>query len=285
LKAVETLLTGRGHSVSVRPEAPSVIIGERINPTGKKKLAEALRKGDMQLVREIALTQAEQGARVIDVNVGAADVDEERMLPLAVLTAAEATGLPISLDSTHETALPAALKVVGGTPLINSVTGEEASLARVLPLVKEFNTAVIGLTMSDDGIPEAPEDRLRVAEKIVERAARLGIAPERVLIDCLTLTVSADHRAGAVTLQSIRLVREKLGVNLTLGASNVSYGLPDREVLNNHFVALAIAAGVNCPIVDPGKVRGAIVAADLLAGRDEYAQNYIAYYRATHPEA
>lgn len=282
---METFLSGRSLPTVISPDTPTVIIGERINPTGKKKLAEALRAGDMELVRQLANTQKEQGAQVIDVNVGAAGVDEEQMLPLAVETAASAAGLPICIDSTHEKALPAALQVVGGRPLINSVTGEEASLARVLPLVKEFNTAVIGLTMSDDGIPETSEDRLRVAEKIVERAARLGIGPERILIDCLTMTVGVDHRAGAITLKAIQLVREKLGLNLTLGASNVSYGLPDRDLLNNYFVALAIAAGVNCPIVDPSKVRGAVIVADLLTGRDEYAQNYIAHYRANHPEA
>ena len=279
---METHLAGRQLTTTISPTCPTVIIGERINPTGKKKLAEALRARDLQTVRQLALTQAEQGAQVIDVNVGAAGVDEEVVLPLAVATAAVTTGLPISVDSTHEHALPAALKICGGTPLINSVTGEEASLTRVLPLVKEFNTAVIGLTMDDDGIPDTPEGRLRVAEKIVGRAAQIGIGPERILIDCLTLTVGADHQAGAVTLAAIRLVRERLGVNLTLGASNVSYGLPDREVLNNYFVALAIGAGVNCPIVDPAKVRGAILIADLLTGRDEYSQNYLAYYRAAH---
>ena len=282
---MESILAGRQRNVTISSEAPTVIIGERINPTGKKKLAEALHAGDMEMARQLALTQAEQGASVIDVNVGAAGVDEAAILPLAVETAASATGLPISIDSTHEKALPAALKICGGMPLINSVTGEAASLARVLPLIKEFNTAVIGLTMDDDGIPETSEDRLRVAEKIVERAARLGIGPERILIDCLTLTVGADHRAGAVTLGAIQLVREKLGVNLTLGASNVSYGLPDREALNNCFIALAIGAGVNCPIVDPSKALGAIRIADLLTGRDEYSQNYLTYYRATHPEA
>lgn len=281
---METQLVGRRSSVAISPALPTVIIGERINPTGKKKLAQALRDGQLDTVRQLALTQAEQGARVIDVNVGAAGVDEADALPRAVDTVAAATGLPISVDSTHEIALPAALKLCGGTPLINSVTGEEASLARVLPLVKEFNTAVIGLTMDDEGIPATPEDRLRVAEKIVERAGRMGIGPERILIDCLALTVGADHRAGAITLEAIRLVREKLGVNLALGASNVSYGLPDRDTVNCYFIALAIAAGVNCPIVDPGKSRAAILIADLLTGRDEYSQNYLGFYRATHPD-
>ncbi len=280
---METILVGRQTVVTVSPDCPTVVIGERINPTGKKKLAEALRAGDMTLVRELALAQAAQGGQVLDVNVGAAGVDEESLLPLAVETVAAATGLPISIDSPHDKALPAALKVCGGKPLINSVNGEQASLDRVLPLVKEFDAAVIGLTMDETGIPESAEGRLRVAEKIVERAAQLGIGPERILIDCLALTVGSDHKAGAVTLAAIRLVREKLGVNLTLGASNVSYGLPDRDLLNNYFIAMAIAAGVSCPIVDPAKAVGAVRVADLLAGRDEWAQGYLRHYRATHP--
>jgi 5-methyltetrahydrofolate--homocysteine methyltransferase len=282
---VDTQLVGRQTAVTISPECPTVIIGERINPTGKKKLAEALRAGDMEIVRQLAVTQSAQGAQVLDVNVGAAGVDETTLLPLAVETAAAATGLPICIDSPHEKALPAALAVCGGTPLINSVNGEAASLARVLPLVKEFGTAVIGLTMDDDGIPDTADGRLRIADKIVERAAQLGIGPERILIDCLALTVGADHRAGWVTLEAIRLVRRELGVNLALGASNVSFGLPDREGLNNYFIAMAISAGVNCPIVDPAKTLGAVRAADLLAGRDEWAQLYLEYYRATHPEA
>jgi 5-methyltetrahydrofolate--homocysteine methyltransferase len=282
---VETLLVGRQTAVTISPDCPTVIIGERINPTGKKKLAEALRAGDLEVVRQLALAQAAQGAQVLDVNVGAAGVDEERLLPQAVALAADSTGLPISIDSPDEKALPAALQVCGGKPLINSVNGEEKSLARVLPLAREFGASVIGLCMDDDGIPETAEGRLRVAEKIVERAARHGIGPERILIDCLALTVGADHTAGATTLAAIRLVRETLGVNLTLGASNVSYGLPDRDGLNNYFIAMAIAAGVNCPIVDPAKALGAARTADLLTGRDEWARNYLAYYRATHPDA
>jgi len=282
---METKLAGRKVEVTISPELPTVIIGERINPTGKRKLSEALQDGDMEHVRQLAVTQMESGAQVIDVNVGAAGVDEEILLPRAVETVASATGLPISIDSTDEKALPAALKICGGKPLINSVNGEEASLERVLPLVKEFDAAVIGLTMDDDGIPDTAEGRLRVAEKIVERAAKMGIGPERILIDCLALTVGADHRAGLITLQSIRLVREKLGVNLALGASNVSHGLPDRDSLNNYFIALTIAAGVNCPIVDPAKAHGAVIIADLLTGRDEWSQYYLAYYRASHPNS
>lgn len=282
---METKLAGRKVEVTISPELPTVIIGERINPTGKRKLAEALQAGNMEYIRQLAMTQMDTGAQVIDVNVGAAGVDEENLLPRAVETVALATGLPISIDSTDEKALLAALKMCGGTPLINSVNGEETSLERVLPLVKEFDSAVIGLTMDDDGIPDTAEGRLRVAEKIIERAAKKGISQERILIDCLALTVGADHRAGLITLQSIRLVREKLGVNLALGASNVSHGLPDRDLLNNYFIAMTIAAGVNCPIVDPIKARGVVIIADLLTGHDEWSQCYLAYYRSTHPDS
>lgn len=282
---METVLVGRQTAVTISPGSPTVIIGERINPTGKKKLAEALRSGDMDYVCQQALLQVQQGAQVIDVNVGAVGVDEEAVLPRAVEIVAAATGLPVSIDSPHEKALPAGLKICGGKPLINSVTGEEASLARVLPLAKEYDASVIALTMDDGGIPDTAEGRLRIAEKILERAAQMGIAANRILVDCLTLTVGADHQAAMITLGAIRLVREKLGVNLALGASNVSHGLPDRETINNYFVAAAILAGVNAPIVDPGKIRQAVVVADLLAGHDEYAMNYLQYYRATHPES
>jgi 5-methyltetrahydrofolate--homocysteine methyltransferase len=248
---VETTLVGRTTAVTISPVHPTVIIGERINPTGKKKLAEALRAGDMDYIRQVAVMQMEQGANVIDVNVGAVGVDEEAILPRAVEVVANATGLPISIDSPHVQALPAALKICGGQPLINSVTGEPASLERVLPLVKEFDASVIGLTMDENGIPGTAEGRLSIAEKILERAAQMGIGPERILVDCLALTVGADHRAAITTLDAIRLVREKLGVNLALGASNVSHGLPDRDAINNYFIAMAILAGVNCPIVDP----------------------------------
>lgn len=282
---METILLGRQTAVTVSPESPTVVIGERINPTGKKKLAEALRTGDMDYVCQQALLQMQQGAQVIDVNVGAVGIDEEAVLPRAVEIVAAATGLPVSIDSPHEKALPAALKISGGKPLVNSVTGEEASLERVLPLVRDFDASVIALTMDEGGIPETAEGRLQIAEKILERAAQMGISANRILVDCLTLTVGADHHAAMVTLGAIRLVREKLGVNLALGASNVSHGLPDRELINNFFVATAIIAGVNAPIVDPGKIRQAVVIADLLAGRDEYAMNYLQYYRATHPES
>jgi 5-methyltetrahydrofolate--homocysteine methyltransferase len=196
----------------------------------------------------------------------------------------ETVDVPIAIDTADGKALAAALAVhrevnPDGKALINSVNGEEASLARVLPLVAEYGTAVIGLCMDDDGIPETPEQRLAVAIKIVERAAEYGIPKEDIVVDCLALTVGADSKAGWITLEAIRMVKEELGVNMALGASNVSFGLPDRETINGVFLGMAIARGLNCPIVDAAKVAHYIQAADLALGRDEYAMRYLKAYR------
>jgi len=206
------------------------------------------------------------------------------MLPKAVRLVMETVEVPVCIDSADVDALQAALAVhrelaPEGKPLINSVNGEEARLEQVLPLVAEYKTAVIGLTMDDEGIPDTSEKRLAVARKIVERAEGLGIPRENVVIDCLALTVGADSQAGVVSLGAMRMVREELGVNMTVGASNISFGLPDREVINWAFLAMAIQNGLNCPIVDAAKVRPAILAADLVLGRDDYAMRYIKAYK------
>jgi 5-methyltetrahydrofolate--homocysteine methyltransferase len=282
---METILKSAQRTVIISPEKPTVLIGERINPTGKKRLAAALGEGNLDIVRIEAEAQVEVGADVLDVNVGATGVDEVALLPQAVRLVMETVQVPVCIDSANAEALRAALAVhkelaPEGKPLVNSVNGEEASLERVLPLVAEYKTAVIGLAMDDDGIPPTPEKRLAVARKIVERAEALGIPREDVVIDCLALTVGADDsQAGRITLETIRMVREELGVNMTLGASNVSFGLPEREVVNWAFLAMAIQNGVTCPIVDAAKVRPAILAADLLLGRDEYAMRYIKAYK------
>ncbi|MGD8794556.1 MAG: dihydropteroate synthase [Anaerolineae bacterium] len=281
---MDTILKGMGKKVTIGGDRPTVILGERINPTGKKKLAAALVAGDLEIVRQEALNQIEAGADILDVNVGAASVDEVDLLPKAVKLVLETAEVPVAIDTADGKALAAALamhKEVNpeGKPLINSVNGEEASLERVLPLVAEYGAAVIGLCMDDDGIPETPEARLAVAKKIIDRAAALGIGKEDILIDCLALTVGADSKAGWTTLEAIRMVNEEFGVNMALGASNVSFGLPDRELLNGVFLGMAIARGLNCPIVDAAKVRPYILAADLALGRDEYAMRYLKAYR------
>ena len=281
---METVLKGTVKEVIIGDGRPTVIIGERINPTGKKKLAAALVAGDLEIVRREALAQVEAGADVLDINVGAAGVDEVDLLPRAVRLVMETVDVPVCIDSPNVEALAAALAVhrelaPAGKPLINSVNGEEASLARLLPLVAEYGAAVIGLCMDDEGIPDTPERRLAVARKIIERAEGMGIPREDVLIDCLALTVGADSKAGWTTLEAIRLVKEELGVNMALGASNISFGLPEREVINGAFIAIAIAAGLNCPIVDAAKVRPHVLAADLALGRDDYAMRYIKAFR------
>ncbi len=276
---METIIRSKTQSVTIAPDRPTVIIGERINPTGKKRLAEALVARDMSRVRQLALSQIADGAAVLDVNVGAAGVDEVEVLPMAVRTVMEAVEAPLCIDSANAQALRAALDTYEGKALINSVNGEEASLARVLPLVKEYGAAVIGLTMDDNGIPATAEQRIAIAQKIVERAESLGIPREDVLIDCLALSVCTDASAALTTMQAIRGIREQLGVNMTLGASNVSFGLPDREAINSAFLAMTIAAGVNAPIVNPEQSRGIILISDLLLGRDEYAMTYVGYYR------
>ncbi len=281
---MKTVLKGMGKPLVIEAGGPTVIIGERINPTGKKKLAAALTVGDLEVVRQEALAQVAAGADVLDVNVGAAGVNEVDLLPKAVKLVLETAQVPIAIDTPNAEALAAALALhrelnPEGTPLVNSVNGEEASLKRVLPLVAEYGAAVIGLCMDDDGIPDTVERRLQVAKKIIDRAEGLGIGRERILIDCLALTVGADSKAGLTTLEAIRKVKSELGVNTALGASNVSFGLPDRETLNGAFLAIAIAYGLNCPIVDAAKVRHYILAADLALGRDAYSMRYIQAFR------
>ena len=281
---METILKSAKKTVVISPEKPTVLIGERINPTGRKRLAAALVEGNLEIIREEAEAQVEAGADVLDVNVGAAGVDEVDLLPKAVRIVMETVDVPVCIDSADIGALWAALTVhrelaPEGKPLINSVNGEEERLEKVLPLVAEFNAAVIGLAMDDDGIPNESAKRLAVARTIVERAGALGIPPEDIAIDCLALTVGADSQAAVVSLGAMQMVREELGVNMTLGASNVSFGLPNREVINWAFLAMAIKNGVNCAIVNATKVRQAILAADLLLGRDDYAMRYIKDYK------
>lgn len=277
---METILRSKSREVIIGPDQPTRIIGERINPTGKKLLAESLAKGDMSRVKRLAEEQVAAGAAILDVNVGAAGVNEVEVLPMAVRAVMEVTDVPLCLDSANAQALRAALEVYEGKALINSVNGEEASLGRVLPLVKEFGAAVIGLTMDERGIPKTAEERLEVAKKIVSRAEAMGIPREDILIDCLALAVGADTTAGSVALEAIRLVRRELGVNMTLGVSNISFGLPDREDINEVFLAMALGCGVNAPIVNPAQACKTALIADLLLGRDEYAMRYIRYCRA-----
>ncbi len=277
---METRVRSKTQEVVISPDNPTIIIGERINPTGKKLLAEALANRDMSRVRRLAESQVADGADILDVNVGAAGVDEVELLPMAIKTVMQVTDTPLCIDSANPRALRAALEAYEGKALINSVNGEEASMERVLPLVKEYGAAVIGLCMDEGGIPCDAASRVAVARKIITRAESLGIPREDILIDCLALTVCTDGMAAQVTLNAIRGVREELGVNLTLGASNISFGLPDRETINDIFLAMALTAGVNAPIVNPAQSRRAILISDLLMGRDEFGMRFVTFHRA-----
>jgi len=276
---MRTKLSSATKEVIIGDGLPTVLIGERINPTGKKEMAEALKAGNLEIICKEALAQVQAGADIIDVNVNTFGVDEVTMLPQAVQAVMDAVDAPLCLDCTNPKALEAALKVYKGKPLINSVTGGEQSLAKILPLVREYGAAVIGLTQDDDGIPSDSERRVAIAHKIVERAEVAGIPHEDLIIDCLCLTAGADIRAGLVTIESIQRIKAELGVNLTLGASNISFGLPDRNLLNSAFLAIIIAAGVTCPIVNVAKVRPIVLAADLVLGHDKRGRRYTEAYR------
>jgi 5-methyltetrahydrofolate--homocysteine methyltransferase len=276
---MQTVLRSETKEAKIDINGTFIIIGEKINPTGRKKLAAALAERDYDYVRELAARQVAAGADVLDVNVGTPGIDEVAVLPEVVRIVASEVEVPLCIDSANHEALAAALAVAPGRPLVNSVTGEEAALANVLPVVKEYGAAVIGLTMDDNGIPNDPEVRLSIAEKILERAARIGIPTEDVVIDPLVMTVGADSKAGTVTLRTIEMIRREFGVNINLGASNVSFGLPDRHTVNQAFLGLAIGAGATCAITDPTNLTGTIRAVDLLLGRDDYATRYIKHWR------
>jgi len=277
---VQTILISNKSEVKIDTEGPLVIIGEKINPTGHKKLATALREEDYDYVRELARKQVEAGADVLDVNVGVAGLDEVSLLPRVIEIVTSEVDVPICLDSANHEALAAGLAVALGKPLVNSVNGEQASLEAVLPIIKDYGAAVIGLTMDDDGISNDVDVRVGIAGKILERAAKIGIPAEDVVIDPLVLTIAADSNAGVVTLQTIEKVRREFGVNINLGASNVSFGLPDRHTINQAFLALAAGVGATCAITDPLKLTSTIRAIDLLLGRDPYGGRYIKHFRS-----
>ncbi|MFC2012517.1 dihydropteroate synthase [Chloroflexota bacterium] len=272
---METRVTSATQEVIIGDNHPTVIIGERINPSGNQKLSEALKKGDMEVVRKMAISQVEAGADIIDVNVGAFGVDDAVLLPQAVKVVMEAVEAPICIDSSNPDAIAAALKVYKGKPLVNSVSGEEQSLKRMLPLVKEYGAAVVGLVQDDEGVPRNRERRVAIAHKIVERAEAAGVPREDVVIDGLAFAVGADTSAGPEVISAISQIKVELGVNQTLGASNVSFGLPGREILNTAFIAMVISAGATCLITNAAKARTTCLAVDLLLGKDKRARRYM----------
>ena len=288
-----TVLRAREAEVVIGPDQRFVIVGERINPTNRAKLSETMEAEDMSVVRTDALAQIEAGAQVIDINVGTVLGDEIEIMPRAVRAVLEVADVPIAIDSADPAAIAAGLAAYhevcgpGARALINSTTGEAATLDSILPLTAEYGSAVIGLANDESGIPETPEGRFEVAAMILDRAVAAGIAREDVVIDGLTLTVGADQSAAWTTMTVTERVSRELGLNTISGASNVSFGLPDRRGLNPTFLAMMVARGLNSAITNPlhPEIRDAVLATDLFMNRDPHAMGWIKASRAKAKEA
>src|SRR5437763_13149001 len=279
---MDTILYSRSREVIVSFDRAFVIIGERINPTGRKVLAAEMKEGKMDRVRSDAIAQVAAGAHMLDVNAGIPAADEPALLVAAIKAVMDVTDVPICIDSSIIEALEAGLAAYEGKALVNSVTAEEERMAIILPLVKKHGAAVIGMANDETGISMVPEERLALARRIIERASDHGIPQHDIIIDPIAMTVAADPTCGVITLETMRLIRDELGNNMTCGASNVSFGLPDRPTVNAAFLPLAMHAGLTCAITNPleAMVRRAVLAGDLLLGHDEYAMRWIASYRA-----
>ena len=263
------------------------IIGERINPTGKKLFKEALKNNDMGYILNQAIEQVKAGADILDVNVGLPEIDEKAMMIRTIKEIQSITDVPLQIDSTIPEFIEAALRVYNGKPIVNSVNGEEKSLESVLPLVKKYGASVVGLTLDQNGIPSKAEERFAIAEKILNRAMEYGIPKEDVYIDCLTLTASAEQEAVMETLKALKMVKEKLGLKTVLGVSNISFGLPNRPLINQNFLTMAMTYGLDLPIINPNidAMTGAVRAFKLLTNVDKNSAEFIAAYNDAAPKA
>ncbi|MBR2742804.1 MAG: homocysteine S-methyltransferase family protein [Clostridia bacterium] len=271
------------YSKCVRLGGAPVIIGERINPTGKKKFKEALRNSDIGYILREAVSQDDCGAHILDVNVGLPEIDEVRTLKTVTEELQGVTNLPLQLDSTDADALEAAMRVYNGKAMINSVNGKREVMDKIFPLVKKYGGTVVGLCLDEDGIPDTAEGRVRIARRIIDEAAKYGIEKKDIVIDTLTLTVSADQREAGRTLDALRAVKEKLGVNTVLGVSNVSFGLPRREIINAAFFTLALSCGLDACIINPCSedMMHAYRVYRVIAGHDENCADYVSVYAGT----
>jgi 5-methyltetrahydrofolate--homocysteine methyltransferase len=276
---MDTKVSSATKEVIISYDRATVIIGERINPTGKKKLAEALKAGDLSIVKKEALEQVAAGASILDCNVNTPGVNDVKLLPEALKVIMDTVDVPVCIDSPNIEALEAGLKVWKGKALVNSVSGEKHRLERVLPLIKHYGAAVIGLAQDDDGIPKNTERRVAVAHKIVEAAAKIGIPPEDIIIDVMAYSIGAEPKSGKDVLAALRQIRAELGLNMTMGLSNISFGMPDRALLNSAWVAMVIDAGGTALIADAAKVMPAALSADLLLGRDRFGRKYLEAFR------
>lgn len=276
---MKTVICSKDKEVVIGDGQPTIIIGERLNPTGKTKMVKALREKNFDYLHQEAIKQINNGAHVLDVNVCVPGLDEGGLLAQVVSFLKNKVKVPFCLDSDNPRTLEAALTVYEGKPLINSVTGQEQSLNEVLPLVKKYKAAVIGLTIDDRGIPQEPQKRLEIALKIVNRAEMMGIPREDIIIDSLTLAIATDKDSALKTLETIKMIKEEIGVNQVLGVSNISFGLPLRHILNEAFISMVLSMGITCLIANPSQVRQSVLACDLLLGKDRFARNFIKSFR------
>ena len=279
---MHTVVQSASKTVTIGHDQPFVIIGERINPTGRKKFQELLRAGDLSTIAVDVESQIKGGADMLDVNMGVPLTDEPALLSKAIKMIQGITDIPICIDSSVIEALQAGLEAYEGKALVNSMTGEDDRMDLILPLIKKHNAAIIALPNDEIGIPATAAERIVITEKIVRAVEKHGISLDNLVIDPLAMTVGADPEAVKITLETIHLIREKFGLNMTLGASNISFGLPNRHALNAAFLPAAMSHGLTCAVMDARTpaINEAVRAADLLLGMDQWGANWITRFRA-----
>jgi 5-methyltetrahydrofolate--homocysteine methyltransferase len=279
---MHTVVQSASKTVTIGHDQPLVIIGERINPTGRKKFQELLRAGDLSTIAVDVESQIKGGADMLDVNMGVPLTDEPALLSKAIKMIQGMTDMPICIDSSVIEALQAGLEAYEGKALVNSMTGEDDRMELILPLIKKHNAAIIALPNDEIGIPATAAERIVITEKIIRTVEKHGISLDNLVIDPLAMTVGADPEAVKITLETIHLIREKFGLNMTLGASNISFGLPNRHALNAAFLPAAMSHGLTCAVMDARTpaINEAVRAADLLLGMDQWGGNWITRFRA-----
>jgi 5-methyltetrahydrofolate--homocysteine methyltransferase len=279
---MHTVVQSASKTVTIGHDQPFVIIGERINPTGRKKFQELLRAGDLSTIAVDVESQIKGGADMLDVNMGVPLTDEPALLAAAIKMIQGMTDIPICIDSSVIEALQAGLEAYEGKALVNSMTGEDDRMELILPLIKKHNAAIIALPNDEIGIPATAAERIVITEKIIRTVEKHGISLDNLVIDPLAMTVGADPDAVKITLETIHLIREKFGLNMTLGASNISFGLPNRHALNAAFLPAAMSHGLTCAVMDARTpaINEAVRAADLLLGMDQWGGNWITRFRA-----
>lgn len=279
-------LKGTGKTVKIGAGRTPVIVGERINPTNRKELIAKLKAGEFEIVGPEAKKQVQNGADVLDINVGVPGIDEKHAMLESLRIVQETVDVPLWIDTSNPEVLAAALKAVKGRPGINSTTGEEKRMDVVVPLAAEYGAALVGLCIDDAGIPQTSEKRVAIARKIIDKAEKHGLDRKDIIIDCVALACSTGESGAKATLDTIRICTEELGVNTTVGLSNVSFGLPDRPVLNASFMLLCAGQGMTCFIGNPNDPNMAVAlkASKLFWGEDKFAMGYLTYFRKRQAE-